>query len=128
MRAMSSAASIIVAVVGWTPAAMAADAAVLPPKEAGARYGQALGASLICAGTKLTPAADALLARYSGADLDTFRAQAQSVTLLWKKTLGCDPKADINRCRLLNEISCTEALKEIGPTGSQLPGLIAKTE
>jgi len=119
--------ALALAVAALDPAAAAepvTTAAPLPPKEAGARYGQALGASLVCPNARLAPAAEALMARYGGADLDAFKETAQRVTLVWKKTLGCDARADINRCRLLNEISCGEALREIGPAGSQLPGLI----
>jgi len=106
-----------------TPPATA-DVRTLGPKDGGARYGQAIGASLVCPNTFVLPGTEALLKSYSGADLDAFKAAAQSVTLVWKKTLGCDAAADINRCRLLNDKSCSEAIKEIGTAGTVLPGLI----
>lgn len=99
-------------------------AAPLPPKLAGARYGQALGASLVCPFIHLLPGADALMSRYSGGDLETFKAEAQQIAVVWKKTLACDPMADINRCRILSEKSCSEAIKEIGPAGTAAQGLI----
>ena len=99
-------------------------ASMMPPKLAGARYGQALGASLVCPFIHLMPAAQDLMSRYSGSDLETFKAEAQQVTVVWKKTLGCDPRADINRCRVLSEKSCSEAIREIGPSGTAAKGLI----
>lgn len=116
--------ALTTAALAQSPAAAPADARPLTPKDAGARYGQAVGASLVCPYIFLLPKSEALLKAYAGADLEAFTAQAQSVTLVWKKTLGCDAKADINRCRLLNEKSCSEAVKEIGVTGTVLPGLI----
>lgn len=106
-----------------TPTARA-DVRTLGPKDGGARYGQAIGASLVCPNIFVLPGTEALLKSYSGAELGAFKAEAQSVTLVWKKTLGCDAAADINRCRLLNDKSCSEAIKEIGTAGTVLPGLI----
>lgn len=94
------------------------------PKMAGARYGQALGASLVCPFVHLLPGADSLMQRFTGADLETFKSEAQRIALVWKKTLACDPTADINRCRVLSEKSCSEAIKEVGPGGTAEPGLI----
>ncbi len=111
-----------------SPAAAGPDTAettsTMSPKLAGARYGQALGSSLVCPYIHLMPAAEDLMRRYSGADLDTFKDQAQQIAIVWKKTLGCDPMADINRCRVLSEKSCSEAIKEIGPAGTAAKGLI----
>lgn len=109
---------------GTTMADTTGSPAALPPKLAGARYGQALGSSLVCPYIHLQPAAETLLQRYTGADLDSFKAEAQQVALVWKKTLGCDPIADINRCRVLSEKSCSEAIREIGPAGTAVAGLI----
>lgn len=105
-------------------ASIASNTSTLPPKLAGARYGQALGSSLVCPYIHLLPAADILMQRYTGAELDAFKAEAQQVALVWKKTLACDPVADINRCRVLSEKSCSEAIKEIGPAGTAAAGLI----
>lgn len=94
------------------------------PKDFGARYGQALGASLVCPFIHLLPEADALLKRHSGDNLAAFQAEAKRVALIWQKTLACDPRADINRCRILSEKSCSEAIREIGPEGTVAKGLI----
>lgn len=126
MRARRLPAIIVMIAAATGPSTSGAVGETLPlaPKLAGARYGQALGASLVCPFIHLMPAADALMGRYSGADLETFKAEAQQVTVVWKKTLGCDPMADINRCRVLSEKSCSEAIKEIGPSGTAATGLI----
>lgn len=107
---------------GWPDVGLAASRP--SPKLAGARYGQALGASLVCPFVHLLPGADNLMSRYSGADLEAFKAEARQVALVWNKTLACDPTADINRCRVLSEKSCSEAIREIGPGGIAEPGLI----
>jgi hypothetical protein len=123
------AAALALALLPGSPGALAESAdrsspAISQPKLAGARYGQALGASMVCPFIAMQPAAESLLRRFDGADLEAFKTEAQRVALVWKKTLGCDPRADINRCRVLSEKSCSEALKEIGPDGTAEPGLI----
>ena len=66
------------------PAATAAKDAPSPkdaltPKDAGARYGQALGAIEICHGSKVTDKAEALTKSFAGADQETFKAQAAKI-------------------------------------------------
>lgn len=41
----------------------------LPPRDAGARYGEAAGAALVCYGLKITPHVAELRAGYDGTDL-----------------------------------------------------------
>lgn len=104
-------------------AAVAAPAA-LTPREAGARYGQALGAVEICFGSKVTPAASALSQSYSGADQDTFKAQAAKIFDAWAKVKACVDQADPNKCKIIMDKSCLAAEAEIGANGSAVPGLV----
>ncbi len=94
------------------------------PRDAGIRYGQAAGMSAVCLDMKPTPKAEALPTAFTGADLETFNVQAETVLKSWKKTLACAHTADPNPCRLAHQMSCKEAYKEIGPAGSAAPGLI----
>lgn len=113
---------------------MAADDAATPqaakfgdlsnPRDAGIRYGQAAGMAAVCLDMKPTPKAEALSTAFSGADLEKFNVQAETVLKSWKKTLACAHTADPNPCRLAHQMSCKEAYKEIGPAGSVAPGLI----
>ncbi len=104
------------------PAAPAREA--LSAKDRGARYGQALGASLVCPFVHLLPAAEELRPSLPGADREQFEAEAKRVALVWQKTLACDPRADINRCRVLSEKSCSEAIRELGPEGTAVNGVL----
>lgn len=96
----------------------------MPPALAGARYGQAVGASRVCPNIHLLPAAEAFKARYDGSQGEVFTKHAQSIALMWEKTLSCDPAKDINRCRILSEKSCSETIKELGAEGTIVRGLV----
>lgn len=112
------------AVAGAPPDPAAAEPSLLSPNEAGARYGQALGVELMCLDLKMQPAAEALKATYQGTGLDTFTAQSNKVLEMWKDALSCRQAGGPNECKLSHMWSCREALKEIGPGGSKIPGLI----
>ncbi len=94
------------------------------PRDAGIRYGQAAGMAAVCLDMKPTAKAEALPSAFTGADLEKFNIQAETVLKSWKKTLACAHTADPNPCRLAHQMSCREAYKEIGPSGSVAPGLI----
>ena len=98
------------------------------PRDAGIRYGQAAGMAAVCLDMKPTAKAEALSGAFSGADLEKFKVQAETVLKSWKKTLNCAHKVDPNPCRLAHQMSCKEAFKEIGPGGSVAPGLIEMTK
>jgi hypothetical protein len=98
------------------------------PRDAGIRYGQAAGMAAVCLDMKPTAKAEALSNAFTGADLEKFKVQAETVMQSWKKTLSCAHKVDPNPCRLAHQMSCKEAFKEIGPGGSVAPGLIEMTK
>jgi hypothetical protein len=106
------------------PAAAEAAAAALSPKDAGARYGQALGAVEICFGSKVTDKAKTLGDTYTGADQDSFKAQAGKVFDAWNKVKNCSNQADPNQCKIIMDKSCASAEAEIGATGNVMPGLV----
>ena len=95
------------------------------PKEAGARYGQALGAVLACPGFRPGAGLGPLMSRFSGSDLETFKAQAARVLGLWQQVKTCNAAAaGPDQCQVVQVKSCREALAEVGPTGTQQPRLI----
>lgn len=99
---------------------------VLPtnPREAGARYGQAAGVALLCYGMRTTGASEKLRSNYQGQALADFTDQAERILVMWKDTLSCKHAGGPNQCRLSHAFSCAEAMKEIGPAGTKLPGLV----
>jgi hypothetical protein len=103
-----------------------ATANALDPREAGARYGQALGVALICYGLRTTPATDRLKEKYSGADREAFQTEADKVLSAWREASTCRAAGGPNACRLAYEWNCQAALREIGPHGTKLPGLVAE--
>jgi hypothetical protein len=96
----------------------------LSPKDAGARYGEAAGAALVCYGLKITPQVAELRGRYQGADLDEFDAQAGKVLKAWRETLNCEHAEGPNDCKVSQQWSCRQAMQEIGPSGSEVRGLV----
>ena len=106
--------------------AAAEDAAATPmaPKDAGARYGQALGVLEVCYGSKLTDKAKTLEGTYTGADLETFKAQAAKVYEAWVKVRGCTNQKDPNTCKIIMDRSCQAAQAEIGANGTAFAGLV----
>lgn len=98
--------------------------APLPPREAGARYGQALGVALICYGLRTTPAVDRLASQYQGDARTQFDAESEKIATSWRETGSCKKAGGPNACRLVHAWSCAAALREIGPEGTVLPGLV----
>ena len=94
------------------------------PREAGARYGQAAGVALLCYGMRTTEVSKQLKAKYQGEALAAFTDQAERILAMWKDTLSCKHAGGPNQCRLSHAFSCAEAMKEIGPKGTKLAGLV----
>lgn len=94
------------------------------PRDAGIRYGQAAGVAAVCPDLRVTSRAESLGQAFTGKDLEAFNVQAEAVLSSWKKTLTCSHTMDPNPCRLANQMSCQQALQEIGPAGTVAPGLI----
>jgi len=109
-------------IVASTRAAVAA--ARMTPKDAGARYGQALGAVEICIGYKISRRASALESIFSGTDVEAFKAQAAKIYDAWVKVKNCVRQDDPNQCKVIMDESCASAISEIGPSGTALPGLL----
>ena len=99
----------------------------LSAKDAGARYGEAAGAVLVCYGLKITPQVAELRGRYQGADLAEFDAQAGKVLKAWRETLNCEHAEGPNDCKVSQQWSCRQAMQEIGPSGSEVRGLVEPT-
>jgi hypothetical protein len=98
--------------------------AQMTPHEVGSRYGQALGAIEICPGAQTTAKVPALNTLYTGADLQTFKAQATKIYDAWIKLKQCAIVDDPSECRVVIEESCAAATTEIGPSGTVFPGLL----
>ena len=96
----------------------------LSAREAGARYGEAAGAALVCYGLKITPQVAELRGRYQGADLAEFDAQAGKVLQAWREALNCEHAEGPNDCKVSQQWSCRQAMQEIGPSGSVVQGLV----
>lgn len=96
----------------------------LSARDAGARYGEAAGAALVCYGLKITPLVAELRARYEGDDLTEFDAQASKILQSWRQTLSCEQANGPNDCKVSQQWSCKQALQEIGPSGSAVRGLV----
>lgn len=94
------------------------------PRDAGARYGQALGALEICYGAKLTAAGDALRSAFVGIDNEVFKTQAAKVFDAWMTVKNCVNGRDPNQCKIIMDRSCAGADAEIGAKGSVMPGLV----
>jgi hypothetical protein len=105
-------------------AADPASPVALSAKDAGARYGQALGAIEICHGSKVTDKAKALGAGFEGADQDAFKAQAAKIYEAWHAVKSCANQRDPNQCKIIMDKSCETAEAEIGANGKVLPGLV----
>jgi hypothetical protein len=104
--------------------APAAAAPIVTAKDAGARYGQALGAVEVCFGSKVTDKATALETSYSGGDQEAFKAQAAKIFEAWHKVKACADQVDPNRCKIIMDKSCLAAEAEIGSAGTAMPGLV----
>ena len=125
MRLLILAATMSLLPVISASAGPAAGSEALSPRDLGARYGQALGASLACPGTRVTEKAEALSAGMRDEAREEFKRQAAVVVALWRKIPACDGATHgPNQCKLANNVSCREAYLDIGPEGRHLPGLI----
>jgi hypothetical protein len=122
------AATLVFATLGALPVTTYAEDAAAPPApsalEAGARYGQALGALEVCYGSKLTDKVKALEVSFTGADQDKFKTQAAKIFEMWQKVKGCTNQRDPNQCKIIMDKSCLAAENEIGQTGTAMPGLV----
>lgn len=105
-------------------ATQTAQAATITPRDAGARYGQALGAVEVCYGSKITAKAHALSETYLAADQDAFKAQTAKIYDAWIKVKGCTDQVSPNKCKVIMDKSCLAAEAEIGASGSAIPGLV----
>ncbi len=99
-------------------------AAPVSPKDAGVRYGQALGVLEVCYGSKLTDKAKGLEQSFTGADLEAFKVAAANVFDAWVKVRGCTNQRDPNTCKIIMDKSCLQAESEIGANGTAMPGLV----
>ena len=138
--ALVTSAAFAVIPVATAPAAESVDAHIYPAatmqsesksltaKEAGARYGEAAGAALVCSGLKITPQVAELRARYQGDDLTEFDAQAGKILKSWRETLNCEHAEGPNDCKVSQQWSCREAMQEIGPSGSAVRGLVEQAK
>lgn len=101
------------------------DVTTATPIELGTRYGQAVGIALVCYGVVAkSDAVESLKLRFKGADRKAFDRQAGKILAAWKRTLTCEKSGGPNECRLSHIWSCREGLKELGPEGSVIPGLV----
>ncbi len=100
------------------------DVATATPIQLGTRYGQAAGVAVLCYGLKVSPDAEKLKTRFSGAELETFNKQASKILASWEKTLRCENAGGPNECKLSHTWSCQQGLNELGPKGTVLPGLV----
>ncbi|MEZ5899274.1 MAG: hypothetical protein R3D51_07235 [Hyphomicrobiaceae bacterium] len=94
------------------------------PREAGARYAQALGAAEVCPGVRASKMVEALKHEFHGEALYQFNAQAATVYGEWLKVKNCMAPHDPNPCRIVVQLSCKAAISEIGPNGSAYPDLL----
>ena len=96
----------------------------LSPRDAGRRGGEAAGAALVCYGFRITDEVTELRSRYRGADLAEFDEQAGKILQAWQATKTCQNATGPNECKVSQQWSCLQALREIGPGGSAVPGLV----
>lgn len=114
--------AVLLLALAITTASEAAE--TMTARQAGARHGQALGVALVCYGLHTTPEINKLASKYRGSDADDFKAQSEKVLLTWKDATSCKSAGGPNECRLLHEWSCRDAVREIGPNGTAVPGLV----
>lgn len=80
--------------------------------------------ALVCYGMRITDAPEALKTKYQGEALAAFNEEAEKVLVAWQDVLSCKYAGGPNQCRLSHAYSCAAAMKEIGPQGTKLPGLV----
>ncbi|WP_072377746.1 hypothetical protein [Hyphomicrobium sp. NDB2Meth4] len=104
------------------------NAQALSAKDAGIRYGEAAGAVLVCQSLRITPRVAELRGRYQGADLEEFDAQAGKILKAWQESLSCQHANAPVDCMISQRWSCQQALREIGPSGTAVRGLVEPKE
>ena len=104
--------------------AQAAIATIITPRDAGARYGQALGTVEICYGSKITDKGKTLGDAFIGTDQADFKAQSAKIFEAWVKVKNCSDQRDPNLCKIIMDKSCLAAEAEIGVNGTVMPGLV----
>lgn len=81
-------------------------------------------AALLCYGLRITDRVTELRARYQGADLAEFDLEAGKVLEAWRMARTCERANGPNECKVSQQWNCLQALREIGPEGSAVPGLV----
>jgi len=92
--------------------------------DAGRRGGEAAGAAVVCDWLRITERAAALRSHYEGDALAEFDAEASRFLAAWQTAKTCRNSGGPNECRITLQLSCREALREFGPDGTALPGLL----
>ena len=97
----------------------------LPAAEAGRRFGEAAGAALVCYGLRIRiDQVTELRSKYRGHDLAEFDEQAAKILQAWQATRTCENANGPNECKVSQQWSCLQAVQEIGPGGTTVPGLV----
>ncbi len=97
----------------------------LLPAEAGRRFSEAAGAALLCYGLRIrTDQVAELRSKYRGDALTEFDEQAAKTLQAWQATKTCEHANGPNECKVSQQWSCLQAVQEIGPGGSAVPGLV----
>jgi hypothetical protein len=97
----------------------------LPAAEAGRRFGEAAGAALVCYGLRIRiDQVTELRSKYQGHDLAEFDEQAAKILQAWQATRTCENANGPNECKVSQQRSCLQAVQEIGPGGTTVPGLV----
>ena len=97
----------------------------LPAAEAGRRFGEAAGAALVCYGLRIRiDQVTELRSKYRGHDLAEFDEQAAKILQAWQATRTCENANGPNECKVSQQRSCLQAVQEIGPGATTVPGLV----
>lgn len=130
--ALCAALALSIAMISATEAEplrlISTNAQALSPKDAGIRYGEAAGAVLVCQSLRITPRVAELRDRYQGADLEEFDAQAGKILKAWQESLSCQHANAPVDCMISQRWSCQQAIREIGPSGTAVRGLVEPKE
>ena len=78
----------------------------------------------MCYWLKATKRVDELRSRYREAGASEFDAEAAKTLRAWQVSAICKDAGGPNQCRLSITWSCQQAMKEIGPEGTVVPGLV----
>jgi hypothetical protein len=97
----------------------------LAAAEAGRRFGEAAGAALVCYGLRIrTDQVSELRSKYRGDALTEFDEQAAKTLQAWQAAKTCENANGSNECKVSQQWSCLQAVQEIGPGGTAVPGLV----